>query len=299
MNSSSFEHVSFTVESGVASVELQRPEVLNALLPEMGRELSAALEQAAGDNRVRSVLLSGAGRAFCAGADLRAPRQTRLDGSRDLSVSLRSVYNPLILQLRRLRLPVVCAVQGAAVGIGASIALACDLVIAAESAYFLLAFVRVGLIPDGGVVLLLSHRIGAARAFRLAVLAERLPATRAMEWGAIDEVVADEQLPEAGFALARRLAEGPTIAYKNIKRAANELRIPELAQQLELEATLQQQQANTHDYLEGTTAFLDRRVPKFTGAARAAPSTTESCTGPAQTMRIDGEAHVGTDDGEW
>jgi 2-(1,2-epoxy-1,2-dihydrophenyl)acetyl-CoA isomerase len=272
VNSLSHEHISFTVESGVALVELQRPEVLNALLPDIGRELSAALEQAARDSRVRSVLLTGAGRAFCAGADLRAPRPTRLDGSPDLSVSLRSVYNPLILQLRRLRLPVVCAIQGATAGIGASIALACDLVIAAESAYFLLAFVRVGLIPDGGVVLLLSHRIGAARAFRLAVLAERLPATRALEWGAIYEVVADKQLPEAGPALARRLAEGPTIAYESLKRAANELRIPALAQQLELEATLQQQQANTHDYLEGATAFLERRDPKFTGASRAGPA---------------------------
>ena len=292
----SFEHVSLTVESGVALVELQRPEVLNALLPDMGRELSAALEQAA----VRSVLLTGAGRAFCAGADLRAPRQTRLDGSPDLSVSLRSVYNPLILQLRRLRLPVVCAVHGAAAGIGASIALACDLVIAAESAYFLLAFVRVGLIPDGGVVLLLSHRIGAARAFRLAVLAERLPATRALEWGAIDEVVDDEQLPDAGFALARRLAEGPTIAYESLKRAANELRIPELAQQLELEATLQQQQASTQDYLEGTAAFLERRDPKFTGAARAgSPSPTERLHGSSPNLADDGEACVGNDDGEW
>ncbi len=137
--------------------------------------------------------------------------------------------------------------------------------IAAESAYFLLAFVRVGLIPDGGVLLLLSHRIGAARAFRLALLAERLPAPQALEWGAVDEVVADEDLPEAGLALARRLAEGPTTAYAGLKRAANELWLPELAQQLELEATLQQEQARTGDYEEGIAAFLERRETRFTG----------------------------------
>ena len=265
MNSSSFDHIRFRVESGVALIELDRPEVLNALLPETGRELSAALELAADDRGVRSVLLTGAGRAFCAGADLRAPRPLKLDGTPDLSISLRSVYNPLILQLHRLPLPVVCAVQGPAAGIGASVALACDLVIAAESAYFLLAFIRVGLIPDGGVLTLLSQRIGAARAFRLAVLAERLPASRALEWGAIDEVVAEDALAEAGWGLARRLAEGPTIAYGNLKRAANGLRLAELSQQLELEATLQQEQATTHDYLEGTAAFLQRREPKFTG----------------------------------
>ena len=224
MNSSSFEHVSFTVESGVASVELQRPEVLNALLPEMGRELSAALEQAASDNRVRSVLLSGAGRAFCAGADLRAPRQTRLDGSQDLSVSLRSVYNPLIFQLRRLRLPVVCAVQGPAVGIGASIALACDLVIAADSAYFLLAFVRVGLIPDGGVFCFC--RTGSARPARSGWRSWRSGYPPHGRWSGAQSTRSSltRELPEAGFALARRLAEGPTIAYKDLKRAANDLR---------------------------------------------------------------------------
>jgi 2-(1,2-epoxy-1,2-dihydrophenyl)acetyl-CoA isomerase len=220
-----------------------------------------------------------------------------LDGSPDLSVSLRSVYKPLILQLRRLRLPVVCAVQGAAAGIGASIALACDLVIAAESAYFLLAFVRVGLIPDGGVVPLLSYRIGAARAFRLAVLAERLPATRALEWGAIDEVVADEQLPEAGPALARRLAEGPTIAYENIKRAANELRIPELAQQLELEATLQQQPTFT-TISRARQRFWNVAIPSSREPRGLRLQRRRDCTGPAQTMQIDGEAYVGTDDGE-
>ena len=265
MDPSSFRYIRFAVESGVASIELHRPEVLNALLPDMGRELSAALELAADDRGVRSVLLTGAGRAFCAGADLRAPRQLRLDGSQDLSISLRSVYNPLIVALRRLRLPVVCAVQGPAAGIGASIAFACDLLIAADSAYFLLAFVRVGLIPDGGVLLLLSHRIGAARAFRLALLAERLPAPQALEWGAVDEVVSDADLPEAGLALARRLAEGPTTAYGGLKRAANELRLPELAQQLELEATLQQEQARTRDYEEGIAAFLERRETRFTG----------------------------------
>lgn len=266
MDSSSFNYIRFRVESGVASIELHRPEVLNALLPDMGREVSAALELAAGDRSARSVLMGGAGRAFCAGADLRSPRQVRLDGTPDLSISLRSVYNPLILQLRRLRLPVVCAVQGPAAGIGASIALACDLVVAADSAYFLLAFVRVGLIPDGGVLALLSQRVGAARAFRLAVLAERLPARQAFEWGAIDQVVADEELGEAGLALARRLAEGPTIAYANLKRAAHELGLAELGQQLELEATLQQKQATTADYAQGTAAFLARREPRFLGA---------------------------------
>jgi 2-(1,2-epoxy-1,2-dihydrophenyl)acetyl-CoA isomerase len=261
-----YAHIGYEVSDAVAWIELRRPEVLNAWIPEMGAEVMAAVERAGADPQVRAILLTGAGRAFSSGADLRSPRELRLDGRPDLQIRLRAIYNPLILRLRQLPKPVVCGVQGAVAGIGASIALACDLVVAAESAYFLLAFVRVGMIPDGGALVLLSQRIGSARALRLAMLGERLPAAQAAQWGVLQDVVPDAELADSARAMALRLAAGPTIAYGNIKRLANETLLRDLTAELEFAAALQQEQGATADYEEGVAAFTERREPRFAGS---------------------------------
>jgi 2-(1,2-epoxy-1,2-dihydrophenyl)acetyl-CoA isomerase len=260
-----YAHIGYEVSDAVAWIELRRPEVLNAWIPEMGAEVMVAVERAGADPEVRSILLTGAGRAFSSGGDLRSPRERRLDGRPDLQIRLRAIYNPLILRLRQLPKPVVCGVQGAVAGIGASIALACDLVVAAESAYFLLAFVRVGMIPDGGALVLLSQRIGSARALRLAMLGERLPAAQAAQWGVLQDVVPDAELADSARAMALRLAAGPTVAYANIKRLANETLMRDLSAELECAAALQQEQGATADYEEGVAAFTERREPRFTG----------------------------------
>jgi 2-(1,2-epoxy-1,2-dihydrophenyl)acetyl-CoA isomerase len=259
------EHVRYEVDRDLARIELCRPEVLNALNAAMGWELSAAVGRAAADPGVRAVLVCGAGRAFCAGADLREPRETLPDGTPDLASRLRAIYNPLFASMRRLPKPLVCAVQGAAAGIGASLALACDLIVAAESSYFLLAFARVGLIPDGGALAALAARIGPARALRLALLGDRLPATVARDWGVLDDVVPDRELATASERLARRLAEGPTTAYASVKELIYDGFTRTLCEQLELEASLQQRQAQTEDYAEGLAAFLEKRAPRFSG----------------------------------
>jgi 2-(1,2-epoxy-1,2-dihydrophenyl)acetyl-CoA isomerase len=262
---SAAQHVRYRLDGSVARIELHRPDVLNALNEVMACELAAAVRRATGDTKVRAVLLTGTGRAFCAGADLRAPRATLADGAPDLASRLRAIYNPLIVSLRRMPKPVICAVQGAAAGIGASLALACDLIVASESAYFLLSFARIGLVPDGGVVAGLAARIGPARALRLAMLGEPLSARTAAEWGVLGDVVTDSDLRAAAERLALRLADGPTTAYAGLKRLIFDGSARTLTDQLELEASLQQEQGSTADYAEGVAAFLEKRVPHFPG----------------------------------
>jgi len=171
-----------------AWIELDRPEALNAWTPEMGRQLLAAVNRASADPSLRAVLISGAGRAFSAGADVKNPRELLPDGTPDLSTRLREIYNPIVLAIRSAPKPVVAAVQGAAAGLGASLALACDLLLAAEDAYLLLAFVRIGVMPDAGASTFLAERVGLARAAQLAMLGEKLPAQRALEWGVVNAV---------------------------------------------------------------------------------------------------------------
>jgi 2-(1,2-epoxy-1,2-dihydrophenyl)acetyl-CoA isomerase len=249
----------------VLIIELARPESLNAWDAALGEELLAAVRRAEGDPEVRAVVITGAGRAFSSGADLRAGFETTPDGHPDLWTALTERYHPIITGVRTLPKPVVAAVNGPAVGIGCSLALACDLVVAAESAYFLLAFVNIGLVPDGGSSVLVPERAGFARAAEMAMLGERVGARQALEWGLVNRVVADSELAGEVEALADRLAAGPTRSYAGSKRQLNAWRFARMEQQLDLEAKIQQEMAASGDFQEGVRAFLERRSPRFQG----------------------------------
>jgi 2-(1,2-epoxy-1,2-dihydrophenyl)acetyl-CoA isomerase len=179
---------------------------------------------------------------------------------------LRERYHPIIETLRTMPKPVVAGVNGPAVGIGLSFALSCDLVVAAESAYFLLAFVNIGLVADGGSSLLIPERIGFTRAAEMAILGERVPAQKALEWGLVNKVVADSDLTQEVDALADRLAAGPTLSYAGTKRQLNAWQFSRMAEQLELEATIQAELGRSQDFIEGVTAFVEKRPARFTGS---------------------------------
>ncbi|MBJ7518414.1 MAG: enoyl-CoA hydratase/isomerase family protein [Solirubrobacteraceae bacterium] len=249
----------------VATIELRRPDALNAWNDVMSRDLQAALEEVAADPAIRAVGLTGAGRAFCSGADLKVGGPAEGDDP-DLGASLRERYNPVILGLRELPKPVVALVNGPAVGVGCSLALAADLVVAAESAYFLLAFVNIGLVPDGGASAFVPARAGVGRAAEMAMLGERIGATQAAEWGLVNRVVAGADLAAEGAALLDRLADGPTLAHAGIKRQLNAWSQAQLTAQLELEADIQREMGRTADFAEGVAAFTERRPARFTGS---------------------------------
>jgi 2-(1,2-epoxy-1,2-dihydrophenyl)acetyl-CoA isomerase len=250
---------------GEARITLNRPDVMNAWDKQFGTELRAAVEQAAEDDAVRAVVITGAGRAFSSGADLRAGFDATPDGHPDVQTALTERYHPIIAGIRRMPKPVLAAVNGPAVGIGCSLALAADLVIAKESAYFLLAFVNIGLVPDGGSSLLLPERIGLGRATEMAMLGERIGARQALEWGLVNRVTADDEFDGAVDELAARLAGGPTAAYAGAKRQLNEWLFARMDAQLDLEAAIQQQAAASGDFREGVQAFLEKRPAAFEG----------------------------------
>lgn len=247
----------------VTTITLNRPDVLNSCNREMVRELVDAVDAAAGDG-TRSLLLTGAGRAFCAGQDL--AEAVPPDGMpRPDLVAIVEGYNELVLRLRRIEKPVVCAVNGVAAGAGANIALACDFVIAADTASFIQAFAKIGLVPDNGGTFVLPRLVGMARATSLAMLGDKLTARQAYEWGLIYQVVPPQALEDAAFTLAHDLAVAPTRALGLIKRALNASWTNDLETQLALEAELQGQAGATADYLEGVRAFQEKRKPAFTG----------------------------------
>ncbi|HEX4109061.1 MAG TPA: enoyl-CoA hydratase-related protein [Solirubrobacteraceae bacterium] len=259
-------HVAFSVERGVAIIELHRPDRMNAWIPELGDELRALLDYCGSEDEVRSVLVRGAGRGFSAGADLQTPTAYVTDSGRPhVARVLQEHYHAVMTGVRRLPKPVIAAVHGATVGIGASLALSCDLIIAAESAYFLFAFVNIGLVPDGGSSLLLPSRIGLARATELAMLGERLYAPKALDWGLVNRVVPDEELAEQSLALAERMAAGPTLSYAGTKRQLNNWLFQRMDEQLELESMIQQEMAESGDFAEGVMAFLQKRQAAFGG----------------------------------
>jgi 2-(1,2-epoxy-1,2-dihydrophenyl)acetyl-CoA isomerase len=254
-----------SVEAGVETITLNRPEKLNALNPEMHQLLRAALERAALEPEIRAVLLTGAGRAFCTGQDLAERDVSAGAAPIDLSVSLGSHYNPLVRRLRALPKPIVCAVNGVAAGAGANIALACDIVIAARSASFIQAFSKLGLVPDAGGSYFLPRLVGTARAMGLALLAEKLAAEQAAQWGLIWKAVDDDQLANEARALALELANGPTRGYGLLKKALYASPGNSLDAQLDLERDLQREAGYSDDYREGVSAFKDKREPRFKG----------------------------------
>jgi 2-(1,2-epoxy-1,2-dihydrophenyl)acetyl-CoA isomerase len=260
------ETVALDRRGGALRIVLDRPEALNAFDARLAADLLAALELAGGDDAVRAVVLTGAGRAFSSGADLRAGFEETPEGHPDVSARLRERYHPIIRGLRELPKPVVAAVNGPAAGIGCSVALACDLVLVAESAYFLLAFVNIGLAPDGGSSVFVPARAGLARAAEMAMLGERVGAEQALAWGLANRVVPDDGLQEVADDLAARLAAGPTRAYAGIKRQLNARQLAGMDEQLELEAEIQQELAASEDFREGVRAFLERRSAGFRGA---------------------------------
>ena len=239
-------------------ITLNRPDRLNALTLEMGDALYAALGEAEADQSCRAVLLTGAGRGFCAGQDLAAIGDAPLG-------HILEHYNPLIGKIRGLPLPVVCAVNGVAAGAGANLALACDIVLAARSASFVQAFARIGLIPDCGGTWFLPRLVGAARARGLAMLAEPLPAEKAAEWGLIWQALEDGKLIDEAHALAARLATQATQGLALTKRALDAAETNDLDRQLDVERDLQAEAGRTPDYAEGVRAFLEKRPPVFTG----------------------------------
>ncbi|HTA12090.1 MAG TPA: enoyl-CoA hydratase [Solirubrobacteraceae bacterium] len=261
------ESVNVLVNDGTATIELNRPQALNAWNAQLGSDLLAALRGVAEDERVRAVLLTGSGRAFSSGADLKdvSGGKTTASGRPDVYSTLTERYHPIMHAIRDLPKPVLAAVNGPAVGIGCSLALCCDLIMAAESAYFLLAFVNIGLAPDGGSSLFVPSRVGMARAAELSMLGERLSAQRALEWGLINHVVPDGELAERAGELATRLASGPTRSYAACKRQLNSWLYSRMGEQLELEARNQQEMAESDDFVEGVMAFMEKRPARFTG----------------------------------
>ncbi len=261
----SYEHLIWEQSEGVGRITLNRPDSLNAWNQPFGRELRQVIEADAADESVRAVLITGAGRGFSSGADLKAGFDQADDGMPDVRKELVELYHPIIAGVRRLEKPVVAAVNGPAVGIGASLALACDLVLAAESAYFGLAFVNIGLMPDGGSTLFVPAAIGKARAFQMAMLGERVDSARALEWGLVNFVHPDDTMLDEAVALAGKLAAGPTRSYAGSKQALNRMLYPDLEGQLDLEADLQHALARTKDFQEGVLAFVEKREAEFQG----------------------------------
>lgn len=260
-----YQTITYSVSDGVARLTLNRPERLNSFNTQMHEEVRHALGALEADREARVLVISGAGRGFCAGQDL-ADRAVAPGGEpADLGESIERNYKPLILALRRLPIPVVAAVNGVAAGAGANIALACDLVIAAHSASFVQAFARIGLVPDSGGTWFLPRLVGPARALGLALLGEKLPARRAAEWGLIWRCVDDEDFAAEVDALAAGLAEAPTLALRRIKQAVAASWHNTLEEQLDLERDLQRELGYSADYAEGVAAFMAKREPRFTG----------------------------------
>jgi len=261
-----YETVIWERSGAVGRLTLNRPGSLNAWTPEFGHELRQVLEGEAASESVRAVLITGAGRGFSSGADLKAGFEPADDGLPNLRKELDEIYHPVITAVRTVEKPVIAAVNGPAVGIGCSLALACDLIMAAESAFFGLAFVNVGLMPDGGSTAFVPPAVGRARAFQMALLGERIPAPRALEWGLVNWVHPDDRLLAEADALLERMAAGPTRSYASSKRALNRFIYGDLDAQLGLEAELQHALGRTKDFFEGTAAFVEKRAPAFTGA---------------------------------
>jgi len=261
-----YQNIRFEVQTGgIARLTLNRPDKLNSFTGAMNAEIRAALDTVQADKTVRVLVISGAGRAFCAGQDLADPEMAMGPMLPDIGNVVEQYYKPLILALQNLRVPTVAMVNGIAAGAGASLALACDLIIAAKSAYFLQAFSKIGLIPDTGGTWFLPQRVGMARAMGLAMLADKLPAEKAQDWGLIWQAVDDAELAPTVDKLAAQLAAMPTKALVRTRAAMHAAPNHTLEQQLSLEAGFMRELGWSPDFAEGVAAFMEKRAPKFTG----------------------------------
>jgi len=260
-----YETILHTSAQGIARITLNRPDRLNSFTAQMHEELRDALAKVGADASARVLLLTGAGRGFCAGQDLSDRAVAPGDTAVDLGSSIENNYRPLILTLRSLPMPVVCAVNGVAAGAGANIALACDLVIAAKSASFIQAFCKIGLIPDSGGTFFLPRLVGTARAMGLAMLGDKLPAQQAADWGLVWKCVDDAELTATVDALLAQLAHAPTKGLVATRRALHASANATLEAQLDLERDMQRDLGYSADYREGVGAFIAKRAPNFTG----------------------------------
>jgi 2-(1,2-epoxy-1,2-dihydrophenyl)acetyl-CoA isomerase len=264
--SSTYQHILFDISAGVATLTLNRPDRLNSFNAAMHLELRDALSRAGADEAVRALVLTGAGRGFCAGQDLNDRATTPGGAPPDLGASIETYYTPLVMSLRELPKPVIAAVNGVAAGAGANIALACDIVVAARSASFIQAFCKLGLVPDAGGTYFLTRALGAPRALGLALFGDKLPAEQAQAWGLIWKCVDDAELMPTVRQMAEQLATGPTLGYARTKQAIQAAETQLLRAQLDLERDLQRKLGRSRDYQEGVSAFLEKRAPRFSGA---------------------------------
>jgi 2-(1,2-epoxy-1,2-dihydrophenyl)acetyl-CoA isomerase len=258
---STYQFLKFTTGDGVATITLNRPEVYNALNDEITFELQDALKAVARDEQVRVVVLTGEGKAFCSGQDLKAGTAQK----RSFMDSLHRRYNPIIRALRNLPKPVVCRLNGVAAGAGCSLALACDIIVASEEATLIEVFINIGLVPDSGSSYFLPRLVGLARAFELCTMGTRVKATDALKMGLVNQVVPPDKLDEAVQHYTSYYAQAPTKAIGLIKKMLNKSSVATLDDMLDYEAYCQEIAGNTHDYQEGVRAFLEKRKPHFKG----------------------------------
>jgi 2-(1,2-epoxy-1,2-dihydrophenyl)acetyl-CoA isomerase len=259
-----YTQITLVKADGLATLTLSQPEKLNAVSRKMIAEIKSAWEDIAADGSVRAVLLTGAGRGFCAGADLADPDRDS-GPTADSGSALEKFFNPVIRTMRTLPKPIVAAVNGVAAGVGMSFALAADIAVAGKSASFLQAFARIGLLPDGGSTWFLPRLVGDARARALTMLAPQIKAEQAKEWGLIWDVVEDAELMKTATELARRLADGPTLSLARIKEALNKASGNDLGAQLDIERDFQRELGRSEDFKEGVQAFLAKRKANFKG----------------------------------
>ncbi|HEX4396391.1 MAG TPA: enoyl-CoA hydratase-related protein [Trebonia sp.] len=260
-----YETVEVNRDGAAVKIALNRPERMNAWSEGLSQDLLTVLREVAADESVRAVMLTGNGRAFCSGADLKDGADDAVAGKLDTYTTLTRWYHPIVTTIRQMPKPVLTAVNGPAAGAGLSLALAGDLVVAAESAYFMLAFVGIGLVPDGGASLFVPSRVGFARAAEMAMLGERVSAAKAVDWGLINSAWPDAEFAAKAEALLTRLAAGPTRSYAGSKRELNHWMYDRMAAHLELEASIQGELATSADFIEGVSAFMQKRPPEFGG----------------------------------